>query len=293
MVSPVTADTLNWGAPQKLGPSINTDCPEDDPEISDDGQMLFYFWSPEEGADDSEILTGTTGVYYASRTGGPGEFGESRFLDLRKNTLVGAGDGHPRLAAAAGKIFFHSVRAENTGYQVPEPTDDYLDVYVADLAGTDASPARNLGTAVNSVYRDGEPEVSSDGTRLYFTSDRPDVGLGNYDIYYSEHSGGQWSSAVDVGAPINSPGNDTQPAFAAGDPNTMYFVSDRDGLGICIYRSHFDGSVWETPVRVIEGQVGSPSLTADGSLLYFVHVQTDDTPDDPIFGADIYYVAHK
>jgi hypothetical protein len=292
LVSPATVDTVNWGDPQKVSPPLNTDCPEDDSEISDDGQILFYYWSPIEGPDNNEILTGTTGVYYALRTGGPGEFGESRFIDLRKNTLAGAGDGHPRHAVTAGKMFFHSVRAENTGYQQPAPTDDFLDIYCADLTGTEASPAQNLGTAVNSVYIDGEPEISPDGTKLFFASNRPG-GLGQGDIYYSEYSGGQWSAPVNVGEPINSADNDSQPAFAGSDPNTMYFTSDRNGIGVAIYRSSFNGSEWETPVLVLRGQVGSPSLTADGSLLYFVHVQTDNTPGDPVFGADIYYVIHK
>ena len=98
---------------------------------------------------------------------------------------------------------------------------------------------------------------------------------------------------MNIGAPINSADDDSQPAFAAGDPNTMYFTSDRNGIGVAIYSSWFNGSVWETPVLVVQGQVGSASLTADGSLLYFVHVQTDNTPGDPIIGADIYYLIHK
>lgn len=292
LVSPVTVDTANWSDPQKVGPSVNTDCPEDDSEISDDGQTLFYYGSPIEEPDNNEILTGTTGVYYATRTGDPGEFSESKFIELRKNSASGAGDGHPRHAVNASKIFFHSVRSENTGYQQPAPTDDFLDIYSADFTGTEASPAINLGTPVNSAYIDGEPEISPDGTKLYFASDRPG-GLGQGDIYYSEYSGGQWSQPANIGAPISTADNDSQPAFAAGDPNTMYFSSDRDGIGVAIYSSFFNGSEWEAPNLVLQGQVGSPSLNSDGSLLYFVHVQTDNTSGDPVFGADLYYVIRK
>ena len=69
----------------------------------------------------------------------------------------------------------------------------------------------------------------------------------------------------------------------------MYFVSDRGGIGVAIYRTHFNGSTWDAPVLVIQGQVGSPTLTADGSIMYFVHVLTD-AASDPVFGADIYYM---
>jgi hypothetical protein len=43
---------------------------------------------------------------------------------------------------------------------------------------------------------------------------------------------------------------------------------------------------------VIQGQVGEPSLPADGGIMYFVHVLTDGAAD-PVFGADVYYVERK
>lgn len=292
LVAPSTADTVNWGNPVKLSAPLNTNCPEDDAEISDDGSTLFYYWSPYYGPDNNEILTGTTGVYMAQKTGGPGEFGPSKFIELRKNSQGGAGDGHPRYAGTAGKIFFHSIRAANTGWQLPVPVNDMLDIYSAAWDGTSASPASNLGPAVNSEYTDGEPEINPAGTKVYFASARPG-GLGGLDIYCSEFSAGQWSTPVNIGAPVNTSDTDSQPAFAANDPDTMYFISDRNFLGMAIYSSHYNGSSWETPVLVMQGQVGSPSLTADGSLLYFVHILTDGDPVDPVFSADIYYAAHK
>ena len=92
---------------------------------------------------------------------------------------------------------------------------------------------------------------------------------------------------------FNSSDIDFQPAFAENDPDTMYFVSDRNGIGMAIYSSHYTGTVWDEPVLIVQGQAGSPSLTADGSILYFVHAQTDNPEDpevNPLFGADIYYV---
>jgi hypothetical protein len=292
LVSPETIDTASWDIPQKVAAPLNTDCPEDDCEISDDGQTLYYYGSPTQGPDYTEILTGTTGIYYAQRTGGPGEFGTSRFIDLRKKTKAGAGDGHPRLNHTSTTIFFHSIRAENTGFLQPTPVNDLLDIYTAELHDTVASPAVNLGPIINSIYTDGEPEISPDGTTLYFASDRPG-GQGGSDIYFSVSSAGTWSAPENIGLPINTSGYEAQCAFAYDDPNTMYFTSDRAGLGMAIYRSHFDGTSWDKPELVVQGQVGSPSLTADGTIMYFVHVQTDNTPGDPVFGADIYYIQHR
>ena len=270
---------------------VNDNCPNDDAEISGDGQTLYFYWSPAHTISNTDLLTGATGVYYAQRTGGPGEFGTPYFLDLRKGTSGGAGDGHPRLTASGDKLYFHSVRAENTGYQQNPPVNDILDVYVSALSGNTACPAENLGSVVNSVYLDGEPGISPDGLILFYASDRPD-GSGT-DIYYSIFANGSWSTAVNIGSPINTDAYEAQATFAANDPDTMFFTSDRNGLGMAIYRAKRISGAWQAPELVIRGQVGSPSLTADGSIMYFVHVLTDNTAGDPVFDADIYYVSHN
>lgn len=66
----------------------------------------------------------------------------------------------------------------------------------------------------------------------------------------------------------------------------MYFVSRRDGPS-SIYRSTFIGEGWSEPEMVITGYVGEPSLVADGSIMYFVHVLVDD---QGVFGSNIWYV---
>jgi hypothetical protein len=106
------------------------------------------------------------------------------------------------------------------------------------------------------------------------------------DIWVTRRSGDGWATPVNPGAPLNSPHAELQPGFAADDPDTMYFVSDRDGPA-SIYRSRFDGAVWSEPEMIITGYVGEPALVADGRLLYFVHVLVDD---GGVFGSDVWYV---
>lgn len=294
LVSPQTVDTINWEDPVKVSPPINDNCPNDDPEISANGTTLYFYWSPGLNLSSEELLQGTTGVYYAQRTGNPGEFGTPYFLELRKNTTIGAADGHPKITPDGTRIYFHSTRAENTGYQQTPSIDDPMDIYTAVLTGNSAGSASNLGTMINSVYVDGEQGISPDGTTLYFESKRPGgLGNGDGDIYVATGSGTSWSAPVNIGPPINTTDNEGQVTFAADDPDTMYFTSDRNSIGSAIYSSHFNGTSWETPVLVVQGQVGSPSLTRDGSIMYFVHVLTDNDPNDPVFGSDIYYVLHK
>lgn len=278
-----------WGAPVKLSDPLGTDCPEDAIEISRDGSVLYFYWSPEVNAAGDELLSGTTGTYAARKsTSDPGSFSDPRFFELRKGATSGACDGELSFTPAGDSVYFHSLRAENTGYRQSPPVDDFLDIYVAKVVAGEPGPAVNLGQPVNSIYPDGEHCLSPDGTRLYLSSTRPG-GFGQTDIWMSQRQGGAWSQPINLGQPINSAASELQPAFAADDPSTLYFVSDRDGPS-AIYRSVHAGERWSQPERLITGYVGEPSLVADGSLLYFVHVLVDSAG---VFGSDIWYVRRQ
>jgi hypothetical protein len=276
-----------WSEPVKL-PTLNTPCPEDAIEISRDGTTLYFYWSPTVGASFDELLNGTTGTYYARRVGtDPGTFADPRFFDLRQGAAGGACDGEPSFSPTGDRVYFHSTRAANTGYLQQPPVDDPMDIYVATVTDGVPGPAANLGEPINSPSLDGEHCLSPDGTRLYLTSTRPG-GLGAGDLWVATRSGDGWTTPVNLGAPINSTSQELQPAFAADDPSTMYFVSDRDGP-TGIYRSTYTDA-WSQPELVVTGFVGEPTLVADGSLLYFVHVLVDD---QGVFGSDIWYLARE
>jgi Tol biopolymer transport system component len=275
-----------WGAPQPVGPSVNTPCPEDAIEISRDGQGLFFFFTTRPLADlaPAEYFSPTNGTYRAMRSSGPGEFGEPVRLDLGQGS-EGSLDGELSFSPDGQTVYFHSLRAENTGYQQNPPTDDFLDIYVTQWLNGEAGPARNLAQPVNSPYPDGEHALHPDGATLYFTSPRPG-GMGGNDIWTSTLAGGVWSQPVNLGDPVNSASGELQPAFTQ-DGTTMYFTSDRDPeVGPAIYRSIHGAEGWSSPELVIRGIVGEPSLTGDGSILYFVHVLTDA---NGVFDADVWY----
>lgn len=289
LVSPQTLAS-GWSAPVKVSAPVNTNCPEDAVEISRDGQTLYFLWTPDLGKNlsPSELLLGVSGTYYCKRTGGPGEFSHPKFYNLRQGAIAGAYDGELSFTPAGDRVFFHSTRAENTGYNSNPYVDDPMDIYVSTITAGVPGPAVNAGNTINSSYRDGEHCLSPDGQTLYFSSDRPG-GYGGVDIWYSTWNTDHWSTPVNMGSVINSPGSDMQPAFAANYPDTIYFASDRSGTGFAIYRSTYNAGNWSVPEIVIQGQCAEPSLTADGSIMYFVHILTDSAPD-PVFGADIYYV---
>jgi Tol biopolymer transport system component len=281
-VESVVAD---WGTPVRLGAPVNSDCPQDAIEISADGQTLYFMFLTNmmDSLSSAQMLSRPCGTYYARRTGGPGDFGEPAFFDLGQGTDASL-DGEPSFSPDGKKVYFHSVRSTNTGYHSVPPTDDFLDIYVADMTSSGPGPGVNLGPTVNSPAPDGEEAIHADGVTLYFASLRS----GNKDLWYSRWDGNAWGTPVQLPWPINTLGDEVQPAFTA-DGNTMYFMSTRNPLiGAAIYRSRRDSESepWGTPELVIRGVVGEPSLTADGRYLYFVHVLGDAAGN---FDTDVWY----
>src|SRR6185369_15697472 len=78
-------------------------------------------------------------------------------------------------------------------------------------------------------YSDADPFITPDGSRFYFISNRPVSGKStpDLDIWMMEKTAAGWSEPKNLGAPINSPGNEWYPTIAAN--GTIYFGSDRQG----------------------------------------------------------------
>ena len=71
-------------------------------------------------------------------------------------------------------------------------------------------------------FNTGYATFGPDGKALYFASDRPD-GFGGYDIYVSYPVGSSWSAPENLGAVINTQGDEITPFY---DGNHLYFASD-------------------------------------------------------------------
>ncbi|MDP3469965.1 MAG: OmpA family protein [Daejeonella sp.] len=137
--------------------------------------------------------------------------------------------------------------------------------------------AEYLSKEINTYnYNEGAQCISPDGNYLFFTGcNRPD-GLGRCDIYISRWEGNGWSKPFNIGAPVNTPGWESQPSISA-DGRTLYFVSTRNGGygGYDIWKSdlNHDGS-WGLPVNLgpeintlYDEQ--SPFIHTDDESLYF------------------------
>lgn len=96
--------------------------------------------------------------------------------------------------------------------------------------GTWGKP-KNMGSEINTAYDEDSPFISIDGKNFYFSSNGPQS-MGGFDILMSVKTGkNKWSSAVNLGYPINSCGDDLYYTTTI-DGYIGYFTSFRqDGSG--------------------------------------------------------------
>lgn len=149
------------------------------------------------------------------------------------------------------------------------------DLYESNKEGNQWSEPRSLGAAVNTSGWEAQPSLSSDGNELYFVSERKG-GLGGYDIWYSRKSeNGNWTKAVNVGAPINTPFNEIAPYIHVNNQNLYFASNGLPGFGSYdIYVAEKKGESWQAPENMgaplndFEDQY-SFTVTSNGKFAYY------------------------
>ena len=130
------------------------------------------------------------------------------------------------------------------------------------------SKTTSIGDNINSPDSwESQPSVTSDGSTLYFSSNRKG-GLGGSDIYkITKLANNKWSDPVNLGAPTNTPANEKSP-FIHTDSQTLYFSSEgHKGVGgydIFYTRQDQEGK-WLDPKNI-----GYPINSFDDDLSFFV-----------------------
>lgn len=161
----------------------------------------------------------------------------------------------------------------------------------------------NLGNNINTEYPEYSMIMNADGSEIYFTSRRNTTTGGSFDesnsgyfedIYFAQKDGKSWSSAQNVGAPINTKGHDATVALSPDGQKMLVYIDDNgDGN---IYESIRTGDAWSKPKKT-DKIICSPYhessawYSNDGKRLYFV---SNRPKDGSMKGApgdrDIYYV---
>ena len=141
-------------------------------------------------------------------------------------------------------------------------------------------------------YRDADPYVSADGKQLYFISDRPvdEKPKEDMDVWVMDlNEKGEWSAPRNVGAPVNSSGNEWYPKLSAS--GALYFGSDRPGGNgkTDLYRAAVKDGKFQEPEN-LGSAINSDADEYEGCIApdeSFIVFMASGRPDDR-GGGDLY-----
>lgn len=155
---------------------------------------------------------------------------------------------------------------------------------------------KNLGEGINSADAEYFPALTADEQTMVITrNSRPaSGGHGQEDFYESHFVDGQWTSAENLGPPLNTPDNEGAQTISL-DGQLMFFTGCNrpDGLGGCdIYISRKAGNAWTVPQNMRNPVNSSkwesqPSLSPDKKTIYFSSSRAGGKGDKDIWSSTL------
>lgn len=217
-----------WGAPQNLGPVINSSAADQLPFVSPDGHTLFF-------ASTRPAAEGSVGydIYSSFRRNAADDFGwETPVAVAELNSVDNdfAPWGFEDPATGQFVLYFSSNRPGGLGG---------FDTWSSTLQADGKFSPPELVVEVSTSGLDFLPTVRRDGLEMYISSDRPG-GFGDVDIWRSTRTSTSqpWSTPVNLGPGVNTASAE-QRGGTFGDGRELYFFSPRDGGegGLDLYRA--------------------------------------------------------
>jgi len=205
-----------WTPARNVGPPLNTTTHDACIALSADGQTLFLFNSENGGDIFQSRLKGT------------------RWLPPKNmGSPINSKYWEPSVCLSADErtLFFVSDRPGGLGGR---------DIYMCRrLPNGKWSAPINLGPPINTPYDEDGPFFHPDGKTLFYSSNGPNS-MGGFDIFRTElRPDSTWAPPVNLGYPINTPGDD------------IYFVLSASGLH-GYYASERDDSYGEKDIYLID-----------------------------------------
>ncbi len=139
----------------------------------------------------------------------------------------------------------------------------------------------NLGDSINSTDDEYLPYLTVDDQTIVYTRRRLMRQAGqmkdyNEDFYVSKKGDGKWKLSVNMGSPVNTPGNEGAHCLSPDGMYVYFTACNRDNYRGCdLYYSRRTGERWLPPVNMgtivnSDAWDSQPSVSSDGNTIYFL-----------------------
>lgn len=151
-------------------------------------------------------------------------------------------------------------------------------MYTYKVDGIDWEDPADVSRSINQSHLlfEGGYSLNFDGKTLFFTS-KKSGGLGGFDVWYSNFSGGNWQGPMNVGKNINTGAQEGMPSMSSSGEE-LYFcrcetMTAKKAEGCEILVSKIKGSTWQEavalPANINSFQPQAPRILADNETLVF------------------------
>jgi len=185
-INMVTKEDGEWSAPINITPQIQSDGDQNVTCLSIDGKEMYLNKEDNFNSD----------IYYSKFENN--QWIQSESLGKQINTKYW--ESHACISPDGKELLLASNRKDSYGG---------MDIYISTQNdnGEWLEPV-NLGDTINTELNEENPFYSSDGKRLYFSS-QGHYNIGGYDVFYADRQAdGSWSSPVNLGYPLNTTDDD-------------------------------------------------------------------------------------
>jgi hypothetical protein len=250
VVTPKCDVSKPFGTPVALGATINTGQFEDGASLTADELTIVFL---------RELDQNHAQLMIATRTSTDQDFGEA-------TAIAASGSSNnvwPGSISSDGLTLYWSFLGQT------------MDIFMSQRATTTGSFVDKQSSAwTNGNYDEFRPSISSDGTEMFFLSEK-DTTNGDLRPYHSLKTGGAFGAPVAL-SELNGDGTDQSIAIS-GDALTIYLASDRTGSTSGTYdvwTAHRNSRTepFSAPARVPELSTNKedvPSyVSTDGCRLY-------------------------